>query len=86
MLISICTDLCVKKDGLRFQVFNAMNGTITTTVPTKKFWKENCPGTKLTREMGEWEPPLRNRKIRKVLGLQGRPWLEEVLYAYRLRH
>ena len=37
MLISICTDLCVKKDGLGFQVFNAMNGTITTTVRTEKF-------------------------------------------------
>jgi nucleoside-diphosphate-sugar epimerase len=62
----IC-DLAVKKDGLGFQVFNATNDTITTTVPTKQFLEENEPGTKITREMGEWEAPLSNRKIREVL-------------------
>ena len=63
----IC-DLCVKKDGLGFQVFNATNDTITTSVPTKEFLQKNHPQTKITREMGEWEAPLSNRKIREVLG------------------
>jgi len=63
----IC-DLCVNKDGLGFQVFNATNDTITTDVPTKEFLARECPGVKVTREMGEWEAPLSNRKIREVLG------------------
>ena len=63
----IC-DLCVKKDGLGFQVFNATNDTITTSVPTVEFLKKECPGVEIKREMGEWEAPLSNRKIREVLG------------------
>jgi len=63
----IC-DLAVSKSGLGFQVFNATNDTITTSVPTVEFLKKACPGTKITREMGEWEAPLSNRKIREVLG------------------
>jgi nucleoside-diphosphate-sugar epimerase len=63
----IC-DLCVAKSGLGFQVFNATNDTITTTVPTAEFLKKTCPNTPITREMGEWEAPLSNRKIREVLG------------------
>ncbi|MCJ1369657.1 hypothetical protein MMC20_000869 [Loxospora ochrophaea] len=65
----IC-DLCVGKDGLGFQVFNATNDTITTKVPTIEYLKKECPGVAITREMGEWEAPLSNRKIREVLGFQ----------------
>lgn len=65
----IC-DRAVKADGLGFQVFNATNDRITTTVPTKPFLEENEPGTELTREMGEWEAPLSNRKVREVLGFR----------------
>lgn len=65
----IC-DLCVKKDGLGFQVFNATNDTITTTVPTKEFLQKHHSQTKITREMGEWEAPLSNKKIRDVLGFR----------------
>ncbi|KXT17664.1 hypothetical protein AC579_9044 [Pseudocercospora musae] len=63
----IC-DLCIKKSGLGYQVFNATNTTITTKVPTEKFLKEACPNVPITRKMGEWEAPLSNRKIREVLG------------------
>ncbi len=63
----IC-DLCVKHDGLGFQIFNATNDTITTKVPTVEFLKQECPRVPITREMGEWEAPLSNRKIREVLG------------------
>ena len=62
----IC-DLCVAKSGLGFQVFNATNDTITTTVPTAEFLKKACPNTPITWEMGEWEVPLSNWKIREVL-------------------
>jgi len=60
--------LCVEKDGLGFEVFNATNDGITTKVHTKQFLESNCPETRLTREMAEWEAPLSNRKIRGVLG------------------
>ena len=65
----IC-DLCVEKDGLGFQIFNATNDTITTKVPTTEFLRKECPGVPITREMGDWEAPLSNRKIRKVLGFK----------------
>lgn len=65
----IC-DLCVKKDGLGFQVFNATNDTITTAIPTKEFLQKYCPKTPITREMEEWEAPLSNKKIRDVLGFK----------------
>ena len=55
---------------LGFQVFNATNDTITTTVPTAEFLKQNEGGTKITREMGEWEAPLSNKKIKDVLGFK----------------
>jgi nucleoside-diphosphate-sugar epimerase len=65
----IC-DLCVKKDGLGFQVFNATNDTITLHQKTEEFLKKECPNVKITREMGEYEGPLSNKKIREVLGFK----------------
>lgn len=65
----IC-ELCIKKSGLGFQVFNATNDTSTLLEPTGAFLKKAEPETQLTREMGEWEAPLSNRKIREVLGFQ----------------
>lgn len=65
----IC-DLSIQKSGLGFQIFNATNDNITTTVPTKEFLQKACPNTKITREMEEWEAPLTNRKIRDVLGFK----------------
>jgi len=62
--------LCVEKDGLGFQVFNATNDTITTYEPTAEVVKKYCPGIKIVREMGEYEAPLSNRKIREVLGFK----------------
>ncbi|MFO1151105.1 MAG: NAD(P)-dependent oxidoreductase [Alsobacter sp.] len=62
--------LCIEKDGLGFQVFNAVNDTITTDIPTEEFLKRHCPATPITRKMGEWEAPISNRKIREVLGFK----------------
>ncbi|MBB3950602.1 NAD-dependent epimerase/dehydratase family protein [Aureimonas jatrophae] len=63
-------DLCLHKDGLGYQVFNATNDTITAREPTAAFLARHQPGTPLTREMGEFEAPLSNRKIREVLGFR----------------
>ncbi|KAK8862269.1 UDP-glucose 4-epimerase [Apiospora arundinis] len=65
----IC-DLCIQKDGLGFQIFNATNDTITTTVPTEEFLAKAAPNTKITRKMEEWEAPLSNKKIKDVLGFK----------------
>jgi nucleoside-diphosphate-sugar epimerase len=62
--------LCLQKDGLGFQVFNAVNDTITAHLPTAEFLAKHCPSTKVTRAMGEWEAPLSNRKARDVLGFK----------------
>ena len=62
--------LVVEKDGLGFQVFNAVNDTITLDTPTEAFLKTACPKTPITRKMGEFEGPLSNRKIREVLGFK----------------
>jgi nucleoside-diphosphate-sugar epimerase len=62
--------LCLEKDGLGFQVFNAVNDTITLDMPTREALKRLCPNTPITREMGEHEAPLSNRKAREVLGFK----------------
>ena len=63
-------DLCLKKDGLGFQVFNATNDTITANEPTASFLAKHAPNTPITRELDEYEAPLSNRKIREVLGFK----------------
>jgi UDP-glucose 4-epimerase len=62
--------LCLVKDGLGFQVFNATNDTITSDMPTEKFLAKHAPSTPVTRKLGEFEAPLSNRKIREVLGFK----------------
>ncbi|KAI0476395.1 UDP-glucose 4-epimerase [Xylariaceae sp. FL0804] len=63
-------DLCVRRDGLGFQVFNATNDTITTVEPTAEFLRRAAPEARIAREMGEFEAPLSNRKAREVLGFR----------------
>ena len=62
--------LCLQKDGLGYQVFNAVNDTITATLPTTEFLAKYAPNTPVTRPMGPREAPLSNRKIRDVLGFR----------------
>lgn len=60
-------DLCVEKDGLGFQVFNAVNDTITAREPTRPFLEKWAPGTPIKGELGTNEAPISNRKIRDML-------------------
>ena len=62
--------LCIEKDGLGFQVFNAVNDTITLNMKTEDALAKLCPGVKMTRKMGDYEAPLSNRKAREVLGFK----------------
>jgi len=61
---------CIEKNGLGFQVFNAVNDTITAHEPTAEFLKKWCPNTVHTRTLEGFEAPLSNRKIRDVLGFK----------------
>ena len=62
--------LCIAKDGLGFQVFNAVNDTITAREPTAEFLQKYVPQIPLKRPMVGNEAPLSNRKIREVLGFR----------------
>jgi nucleoside-diphosphate-sugar epimerase len=62
--------LCLLKDKLGFQVFNAVNDTITADLPTEEFLKRWAPKTPLTRSMQGSEAPISNEKARRLLGFR----------------
>ncbi len=62
--------LCLARDGMGFQVFNAVNDTITADGTTEEFLKRWCPATLHRRKLEGIEAPLSNRKIRDVLGFK----------------
>jgi nucleoside-diphosphate-sugar epimerase len=71
--------LCLAKNGLGFQVFNAVNDTITANEPTAEFLKRWCPKTPHRRPLQDQEAPLSNRKIRETLGfLEEHNWRKYV--------
>ena len=71
--------LGIQKDGLGFQVFNAVNDTIVANLPTPEFLNRYSPGVPFTRELGEHEAPLSNKKAREVLGFkEAHNWREYV--------
>lgn len=62
--------LCLEKNGLGFQVFNAVNDTITADLPTQEFLSRYAPKTPISRALEAFEAPISNRKIRDVLGFR----------------
>ncbi|TSD83979.1 NAD(P)-dependent oxidoreductase [Mycobacterium sp. KBS0706] len=62
--------LCIEKDGLGFQVFNATNDEIIADEPTAAFLEKHAPQTPVTRPLDGFEAPLSNRKARDVLGFK----------------
>ncbi len=63
-------DLCLKNDGLGYQVFNAGNNHNGAIIPSKKLAEQFFPDVPITRELGEHEALFSNRKIREVLGFR----------------
>lgn len=63
-------DLCLRKDGLGFQIFNAGNDTNGAIIPSEELAKRFFPGVPFTRELGEHEALYSNRKIREMLGFK----------------
>lgn len=63
-------DLCVSKNGLGFQIFNAGNDTNSVNIPSAELAERFFPGVPVTRPLGEHEALFSNRKIRDVLGFR----------------
>ncbi|WKN30311.1 NAD(P)-dependent oxidoreductase [Porifericola rhodea] len=63
-------DLCIQKDGLGYQVFNAGNDHNGAIIPSKELAERFFPGVPLSRELEEHEALYSNRKIREVLGFK----------------
>jgi nucleoside-diphosphate-sugar epimerase len=72
-------DLCLRKDGLGFQVFNAANDGHSVHLTTEELVARYYPQVPLSRPMGPREGFLSNRKIREVLGFREQhPWTDSV--------
>ncbi len=63
-------DLCLKKDGLGFQVFNACNDTNSVCQPNAELLARFFPNVPLSRPVEPFESLLSNRKAREVLGFK----------------
>ncbi|WP_299472801.1 NAD(P)-dependent oxidoreductase [uncultured Roseibium sp.] len=63
-------DLCLEKDSLGFQVFNAGNDTNSVNMPNAEILARFFPDVPLSRGLGTHEALFSNRKIREVLGFR----------------
>ena len=63
-------DLCLKKDGLGYQVFNAGNDGNSVQLGTEELLRRYYPSVPLSRDLGPTEALFSNRKIREVLGFR----------------
>lgn len=63
-------DLCLQKDGLGYQVFNAGNDHNGAVIPSKELAEKFFPNVPISRELEEHEALFSNRKIREVLGFK----------------
>ena len=61
-------DLCLKKDHLGYQIFNAGNDHNGAILPTQELASTFFPTVPISRQLGEHEALFSNRKIREVLG------------------
>jgi len=63
-------DLCLTKNDLGFQIFNAGNDHNGAVIPSKALAEQFFPDVPITRELGTHEALFSNRKIREVLGFK----------------
>ena len=63
-------ELCIKKDGLGYEVFNVTHDINSVSLTTEEIIKQFFPNTKMRREMKKYESILSSRKIRDVLGFK----------------
>ncbi len=71
-------DLCLSKDGLGFQVFNAANSFNVPDIPAPELARRFFPDTPIKGELGDDDPLYSNRKARDVLGFRDvHDWREQ---------
>lgn len=63
-------DLCLKTDGLGYQVFNASNNECSVGLPTAEIVARFYDGVPVRGELGEYETLYSNQKAREVLGFR----------------
>ncbi len=63
-------DLCLEKDGLGYQVFNAGNDTNSVDIPNAQILQRFFPNVPVSRDLADHEALFSNRKIREVLGFR----------------
>ncbi|SMH52697.1 NAD(P)-dependent oxidoreductase [Maritimibacter sp. HL-12] len=72
-------DLCLHKDGLGYQVFNAANDGMSVALTPEEVVARYYEGVELREPPGNWTTPYSNRKIREVLGFEEQhPWTRYV--------
>jgi nucleoside-diphosphate-sugar epimerase len=72
-------DLCLHKDGLGYQVFNAANNGMSVALTPEEVVARYYEGVELREPPGSWTTPYSNRKIREVLGFEEQhPWTRYV--------
>lgn len=61
----------MQKNGLGFQVCNAVNDEITNCTPSVvEFLASLCPKTPIVRDMETRQAPVCNKKIKELLGFR----------------
>lgn len=63
-------ELCIKKDGLGYEVFNVTHDINSVSLTTEEIIKNFFPNVKIRREMEKYKSILSSRKIRNVLGFK----------------
>ena len=63
-------ELCIKKDGLGYEVFNVTHNINSVSITTEEIIKKFFPNVKTTREMEKYESILSSKKIRDILGFK----------------
>ena len=83
--LATLVELCVKKSGLGYQIFNATSNEVTTPVDesTEDFLKRVVPKVPVTRQLVWKEAPASNSKARRILGFRPKHSWSEELIAYR---
>lgn len=72
-------DLCLQKDGLGYQVFNAANDGMSVDLTPEEVVARYYQGVEVKEPLGTWTTPYSNRKIKEVLGFEEQhPWTKYV--------
>ncbi len=72
-------DLCLKKDGLGYQVFNVANDGMSVKLSPAEVVARYYQGVELREPADSWTTPYSNRKIKEVLGFKEQhPWTKYI--------